>query len=239
MHVSRRRFLALGSAAALLPLHSRSILAEASEWDCVILDLEKDCSLPESLKGYQRCLTDLGFRNVTVTPAMLPDLLGRARQLVIPAAASTDAALARHLLGVLENGGSILWESGLAFVAPAIFNAQRKLLQSCFDLSIQPPKLLWSENEVYRIVPYVDYLWPQAMKVRDFSRVLPISASGWEVIATVPNAVVGTRRKIGKGAITFLGSPLGPALLAGDEQARQWLGKVLFPGNKISLSSLV
>jgi len=228
MAMTRRSFLALGSVAALLPLDFRFPAgSQASDCGCVILDLEQNCSLPESLKGYQGCLTDLGFRSVTVTTETLPNFLAQTRQVVVPAAASTDVALARHLVAVLENGGSVLWESGLAFADHAVWNAQQRLLQSHLDLMIQPPVRLWSAAGRHRSLPYVDYLWPLTTKVRDFSRVLPLSAPEWDVIAQMQSMTVGVRRKIGKGTITFLGSPLGPALRAGDQQARQWLGEVL------------
>lgn len=229
MNLTRRKFLALASSAAFLSLEARTRPGRQlpSAQGCVVLDLEEHCSLPESLKGYQSCLTDLGFQPVTVSLQVLPRLLVQARQVVVPAAASMNAALARQFLSFLENGGSVLLESGLAFVDLTVWDAQRRLLRSQFGVSMQPPMPLWSGVRTPRCVPYVDYLWPLVTKVRDFSRVVPVSSQRGEVIAQVQGMTVGVRRKVGKGTMTVLGSPLGPALRAGDQEARRWLGAVL------------
>src|SRR5262249_4517826 len=174
-----------------------------------------------------RCSADLGFHSVTFSVGALPSLLGQRRLVVIPAAVSMDDTLARRLLGFVQNGGSVLLELGLAFAEPAILRVQRLVFKYHFDLSIEPPVQLWSTASSYRCVPYVDYLWPMATKVRDFSWVVPFSAQGWEKIAQLQNMTVGVRRKMGRGSMTVLGSPLGPALWSGDQQAKQWLGAVL------------
>src|SRR5205807_8785254 len=84
-------------------------------------------------------------------------------------------------------------------------------------------------------VPYVDYVWPIPTKVRDFSRAVPVSVraslvttrSACEVIAWADGWPVAAKRKIGKGTLVFLGSPLGPALWSGDREASCWLRKLL------------
>jgi hypothetical protein len=229
MEVTRRKFVVLGSSAALLPLHFRfsSVPQGLSTPGYVILDLGEQCGLPESLSGYRGCSAGLGFHSVTFSVEALPKLLEQTRQVVIPGAVSMDDMLTRQLLGFVENGGSVLLELGLAFAEATILSAQRRLFKSRFDLSIEPPVQLWSTALPYRCVPYVDYLWPKATKVRDFSRVVPFSAQAWKKIAQVQDMTVGVRRKMGRGSMTVLGSPLGPALWAGDQQARQWLGAVL------------
>ncbi len=72
-------------------------------------------------------------------------------------------------------------------------------------------------------VPYVDYDWPLAAAIRDFSRVIPVNAPAREVIGSASGLPVAFRRKVGRGCLVFLGSPLGPALRAGDAEARRWL----------------
>lgn len=229
MNVTRRKFLTITGSVAFLSLDPRTPPKHPplSGRDCLILDLKEHSSLPESLRGYQACLADLGFCPVTVSLEMLSKLLVQARHVVIPAVAAIEPAQARQLVSFLENGGSVLLESGLAFVEPTIWDAQRRLLRSQFGVSIQPPVPLWSGVRASRCVPYVDYLWPLATKVRDFSRVVPLSAQRWEVIAQVQGMTVGVRRKMGRGTMTVLGSPLGPVLRAGDQEARRWLGEVL------------
>jgi hypothetical protein len=233
MKMTRREFTTLAGSAVLLPLDFRfpPVPQELSKPGCVILDLEEHCGLPESLRGYEACLTSSGFHSVTSSVEGLPKLLEQTRQVVIPAAASMNDTLIRQLLSFLGNGGSVLLESGLAFAEPKVWSTQRRLVKSHFDLSIEPPVQLWPAIESHHCIPYVDYHWPMATKVRDFSRVVPFSAQGWEEIAQVQNMAAGVRRKVGRGAITVLGSPLGPALWAGDQQARRWLDKVLSVSN--------
>jgi hypothetical protein len=229
MNVTRRQFLTISGSVAFLSLDPRTPAKRPplSGRDSLILDLKEHCSLPESFQGYQACLADLGFHPVTVSLEMLSKLPVQARQIIAPATAAIEQAQARQLVSFLENGGSILLELGLAFVQPAIWDAQRRLFQAQLGLSIQPPVQLWPSTEVHRCVPYVDYLWPWATKVRDFSRVVPLLAQKREVIAQVQGMTVGVRRKMGKGTITVLGSPLGPVLRAGDQEARRWLGEVM------------
>jgi hypothetical protein len=229
MNVTRRQFVTIAGSVAFFSLDPRTPPKRTplSGRACLILDLKECCCLPESLQGYQRCLADLGFHPVTVSVEMLSKLPVPARHVVIPAAGAIGRAQARPLVSFLENGGSILLELGLAFVEPAIWDAQQRLLQAQFGLSIHPPVQLWPRAEAHRCVPYVDYVWPLATKVRDFSRVVPLFAQKWEVIAHVQGMTVGVRRKVGKGTITALGSPLGPVLRAGDQEARRWLGAAL------------
>ena len=54
-----------------------------------------------------------------------------------------------------------------------------------------------------------------AAKVRDFSRVLPLARQAGDVIARVDDMLVALKRRTGFGTLTFLGSPIGPALWAG------------------------
>lgn len=81
----------------------------------------------------------------------------------------------------------------------------------------------------------MDYVWPTPAKVRDFSRAVPVSTgassvttrSMCEVIGWIDGWPVAAKRKVGKGTLVFLGSPLGPALWSGDREAHRWLGEVL------------
>jgi hypothetical protein len=74
-----------------------------------------------------------------------------------------------------------------------------------------------------RRTPYVELTWPIATTVRDFSKVVPVSGGRGDVIATADGIPVATRRQIGFGTLIFLGTPIGPALWAGDAEAKQWV----------------
>lgn len=235
MKISRRRFLgtATGAAAGLVA----TVRGAANDSEApaaggrVILDAEDGCGLRESLAGYQAALAGAGFRVVRAAS----DLIPQAATIVVPGCARLDPRLARALAGSLDRGGLVLLESAAGFSAsdgsPA-FEVHRRELRASFGLEIEAPVDLWADCPAGR-VPYVDYSWPAAVKVRDFSRVLPLasrsqvgaSATG-EVIGWAGGWPVALRRPAGrggKGMLVFLGSPVGPALGAGDREARHWL----------------
>jgi hypothetical protein len=227
MVVSRRKFL--GSTAVC----SAALLSVSKGWtsfslqprqdlDCLIVDLQDGCSLQESGHGYESALATAGVGFARVLPGMAL----KCRTVIVPAAAQIGEGLAHELLKFLENGGSLLLECGLGFVDGSIFEAQRGFLLSHFDLSIEPPVHVLTRQD-HHYVPYIHYLWPIKVSVRDFSRVVPLSGHRANWIGWTQELPVALRRNIGKGMLTFLGSPLGPALLAGDLQASQWLYKLL------------
>ena len=78
-----------------------------------------------------------------------------------------------------------------------------------------------------RRTPYVELTWPTATKIRDFSKVKPVSATRREIIATADDLAVAFRRRVGFGTLIYLGTPIGPALWAGDAEAIQWLRAVV------------
>lgn len=84
---------------------------------------------------------------------------------------------------------------------------------------------LWADRPHSKGIPYIDYTWPCAVKVRDFSRIVPVRSG--TVIAAVDDFPVAIKRRAGRGTLIVLGSPLGPALWAGDAEARRWVGAVL------------
>jgi hypothetical protein len=78
------------------------------------------------------------------------------------------------------------------------------------------------------LVPYVDLVWPHSARIRDFSRMVPVAAKpGDLVVGYVEGLPVALRRRVGKGALLYLGSPVGPALLAGDAEAHTWLQAIV------------
>ncbi len=145
------------------------------------------------------------------------------RQLIVPAAKYVDSSTAHLILTYLHYGGTVILESGAAF---GDFRGQRDQLREYFQILVEPPVELWPA----RGLPYVEYTWPVSTKVRDFSRVIPLASQRGRVIAKVDDIPVALTQQVGSGTLVFLGSPLGPALLAGDAQARQWLDALLALG---------
>jgi hypothetical protein len=211
MDVTRREFL--GAAAVT----AAAIVRTPRGWrrppslgsgGCRLLDLGEHCALRESFAGFEATLAGAG----PTASAMM----------IVPAALAIPPATARRLVRHVESGGSLILESGAGFAPPAgpAFRAHRDLLRDYLDLDVEPPRPVARGR---MRVPYVEYSWPSRALVRDFSRIVPVHARDGEAIARVDDAIVGIARRIGRATLIFLGSPLGPALWAGDAEARRWL----------------
>jgi len=243
MKISRRSFLGgvTASAAAALSLRPAGLdqPSPRSErfLDCVVLDLKQDCVLRESLQGYQTALAG----EHTLLEA-IPDSRCRCRIVIAPGVGSMEPAIAKALSGLLAAGTLLLLESGAGFVSPSEFATHQRMLHRYFRLAVLPPVDLWAgkfagdalftarrrlyaeqEPDSRQFVPYVNYVWPCNTKVRDFSRVIPVSAERGDVIGRVGALPVALKRHMAGGTLIFLGSLLGPALRAGDPEARSWL----------------
>jgi hypothetical protein len=250
MNISRRNFLSgvTGCAATLwsfppIVLGTPGAQPER-ELDCVVLDLNAHCVLRESLQGYQAALT--GERNyLPYLPEASLDSPGRCRIAIVPGIGAMDPAIAWTLSDLLEAGTHVLLESGAGFLNPAEFTVHQRMLHRYFDIAVGSPVDLWGGKfadgallthragrrsskklDGHASIPYVNYLWPRETKVRDFSRAIPVSASLGEVIGNVGALPIALKRRTGKGTLIFLGSPLGPALRAGDSEALSWLRSV-------------
>jgi hypothetical protein len=240
MGISRRNFLG-GVAASAGGLY----VSRPSAWGdgsplreapihCVLVDLRSDCVLRESFEGYRTALADGGTR---VCDAR--DGAQACRIAMVPGAGIMEAATSSMLVDLLKRGGHVLLESGAAFLSSDEFEAHQRMLDRFFELSVAPPVDLWSGNlpdggdaslhprsRPGGSLPYVRYVWPRETLVRDFSRAVPVLARAADVIGRSPGFPVAVRKRFGSGLLIFLGSPLGPALRAGDPQARSWLRSV-------------
>lgn len=247
---------AAGTAAALLPFKGRIGAGRGdarhgdSPPDCTLLDLQAHCSLPESAAGYEAALAEAGVHFVKTAPG----LPAPRRTVIVPGCTTVHPSVARELATSLEDGICLLLESGAGFGDPVEFSAHRKLLQFYFGLAVESPVNLWGSEvgegfptsrlhrhrspkeprglayqkaEGHRHVPYVDYVWPIQTKIRDFSRVIPLSPQARDVVGWVEGLPIASKRRVGKGTLVYLGSPLGPSLLAGDNEARRWLRELL------------
>ncbi len=181
-----------------------------------MLDLGAGCVLRESLRGYCAALgEDAAF--------CAEDLRGwhaRFRTVILPGLGIVDEAVVSNLLELLGAGANVLLESGGGFLSAPDFVIHQIMLRESFGFIVEEPIDVWSNSDS---VPYIDYLWPQAMMVRDFSRVVPLSAQTEGVIARLGTLPVAAKRQFGGAILMILGSPLGPCLRAGDREARAWL----------------
>ena len=245
MKISRRNFLGAATGVTVATLCSframgSDTLASRSDrdLDCVLLDLDSKCVLPESLRGYQAALAD---EHNCIAEAEF-DQLSRCRIAIVPGVGAIDPAIACTLSTLLQGGTNVLLESGAGFLPVSEFTAHQKMLNRYFGITIGSPVELWSAASAddaqvtYRrrqrsrtkptsreSVPYVNYLWPQETNVRDFSRVIPVLERERNVIGKIGALPVALKRRVANGTLIFLGSPMGPALRTGDPEALSWL----------------
>jgi hypothetical protein len=244
VNISRRNFLGGAASCAATLWSSPAIGLDTLEsrpelvLDHVLLDLNSHCVLRESLQGYQAALRG----EHGLLPETGLDSRRRCQIVIVPGLGAIDPTIASTLTDLLEAGTHVLLESGAGFFSPVEFTAHQRMLHRHFGIVVSPPVDLWAgdfTDETFRVcrpgrhaskmpnshvsVPYVNYLWPREIEVRDFSRVIPVLANAGEVIGKVGALPVALRRRTAKGELIFLGSPLGPALRAGDTEAHSWL----------------
>lgn len=228
MRLSRRGFLCaaacaplagIASAAADAASSTQSLKVRESKQHCLLLNFS--CVLPESFEGYRESLRDAGI--VTVASQRTD-----AAYLVVAPAASLIRfpEEARFIKRSAEAGAIVLVESGGGFLPPAEFERHAALVRAEFGLTLRPPVNLWIQANGR--IPYLDFTWPSGKRVRDFSRAVPVRADGRQeedvvTIATVAGQAASVRKRAGAGTVIFLGSPIGPHLLAGDREAHDWI----------------
>lgn len=201
--MTRREFLGY-TALAALPVPPRRL----RQWR-----IDPRASTPvlkESVLGYRGALPE--------------SLQGRYATLVVyPTCVESP-----HLPGLIEEqlhgGATVIVESGAAFLLDGRYRAYQRWMWEELGIRVTAPVNLWSGAT--RGVPYIEYDWPTRAIVRDYSRVVPVADQPGEVIGWAGKIAVALKRRIGKGTLIYLGSPLGPALWAGDLQARRWLQQV-------------
>src|SRR5689334_4724073 len=130
MDVTRREFFwcaATAAAAAALGPRSRG-QSESLGGGCVLLDLGEQCALRESFAGYQAALAEAA----TVA----------GRVLIVPAALGIAGDAARRIVRHVDEGGTLILESGATFAAPggSAFRGHRDALRELLGLEVEPPR---------------------------------------------------------------------------------------------------
>lgn len=220
MRISRRRFVGDGAVCMggfCVPVISGLRFAEASSAaDVLVFDLQCDCVLPESLQGYREAI---GAASV-VSRTDDRHWQGRCRLAIFPGAGNLSAATVSIVLELLKAGTIVLLESGGGYLDADEVASQRQTLRSIFDVNVADAIDVRSGNGQ---VPYICCRWPRELLVRDFSRALPMIAQESAVIGRIGALPVAIKKRIGNGILIVLGSPFGPALRAGDLEARAWV----------------
>ncbi|HUI41465.1 MAG TPA: hypothetical protein VL523_05810 [Terriglobia bacterium] len=234
--LSRREFLTrLGGASATLPLdliRARragavipALLSSPSPKGqrVVLVDPGGRCVLRESVAGFAQGLAAAGVAHELFQAGAIR----LSKLLLVPGATLGSLAFTEELCACAERGTTVLYESGAAYAAPQAFATEQRLLARCFGVDVRPPVHLGTETSEAagepRCTPYIVYAWPTRLHVRDFSRIIPVVAPTSCAMATYGETPVACRREVGRGAFIFLGSPLGPHLLANDREAHAWL----------------
>lgn len=219
MRVTRRQFLECAAAVSLAPGWNGILPRDRTTSGISILDLGSACTLPESVAGYRSAL-GARVRELELVPATPPAVL------IVPAAAQLRPAAVRAIVDCLDSSGCVILETGLAFAPAGCCASHRTGLCDVLGIQAGAPVSLWSGPGATR-VPYVDFTWPHAAKLRDHSRVVPLEARRDRIIASVDGHAVGLKGTRRRGTLIVLGSPIGPALWAGDTEAHGWLDAVL------------
>ena len=212
------------AAALTLPIDVRRVarrsLGDAAPF-CAMLTSGDD-SLGESVAGFELALRQA---NVPVTRSLLAH---EAAVVIVPGVVRIPRRMARELTNALDAGATVILESGAVFAAADSreLRVHRDVLQDLVGIQLDPPTSLWPAHGI----PYVEYTWPVTVRVRDFSRVVPVGQHDGEVIGRAAGLPVAVHRCQNRGTLIFLGSPLGPALWSGDLEARRWLAAVLGAG---------
>ena len=197
----RREFLSYAAGIVTLP----PVIDFTGSRRTEVLDLQENCCLSESVAGYSAALADVGRA-------------ARRSVLIVPAAGRIPETAMRRMVTSMQAGGIVILESGAGFASEQDLRAHRDTLRESFAVRVAGPVQLWP-----RRTPYVAYSWPRAATLRDFSRVMPLDQPTDEPIGFADGQPVALRRQVGRGTFIFLGSPLGPALWAGDADAKRWL----------------
>jgi hypothetical protein len=222
--LTRRNFLTIAGSAAFTPFdRARSTRTGGA---LVLVHPDGRSAIPESADGYAAVLAALGAPVVRTGGEAFAAGATPARAVLAASAIAWSPRFARRLVAAAASGAWVLVESGLGYAHAADGAEGRRSLHAALGVTAHDTEALWPSRAGSR-VPYVAFTWPVAMKVRDFSRLVPLSAPDWNVVASVRGSTAALGRRIGRGAIVVLGSPLGPALGCGDREARRWLARFI------------
>jgi hypothetical protein len=209
----RRVFLELPAAALAL----RVPKAMAATGNGVILNAPHDSAFTESLRGFHAALP--AFR-------VVPQISGIEQFVIAPGVMRLRPDQLQQIRRSAAAGTTIILESALAFADIHCLEEQRRLLSQHLGIVTGAPFDVW-EQRASAALPYIEYTGPRAALVRDFSRAVPLDVCAEQRLATVHGRVVAAQYRFGSGRIVFLGSLIGPSLLAGDRESAEWLQSLL------------
>ena len=139
--------------------------------------------------------------------------------IIAPAVRNLRQEICAVLLEHVCRGAWLLFESGVCFSSDQEYSQQARTLKQAFGLEVLPP--LRVVDIAKTSSKYVNYAKPLAKSVRSFNAVTPIQCPPSDAIAYFHEHIVCATRAIGKGCLVYLGSMLGPGLLAEEYEAQK------------------
>ena len=227
MDITRREFLGYTAGGAIsvmgLPLPestpTATRLRKLDKWR--VLGTTRRPSIPESALGYHAAIP---VERQRFEP-WEKSAVSSCSLLIYPSLLVINQTKAAVLTRCMNGGATVVIESGAGFMKHFAFRWHRRELRERLQIPVAAPVDLWSHGS-RPSTPYVEYTWPRRARIRDFSRVVPPAEQPGEIIAWAGELPVAFKRRVGAGTLIYLGSPLGPALWAGDVDARRWLHAV-------------
>jgi len=195
-------------AAALLPARAM----ETKSYDGVLLlPDDTNCLTRESASGYHRVLASVE---------------SRFRTIIVPAMGALSLPTAIELRHKAEAGYSVVLESGLAFAGARTAERQCAVMSKVFGLHVE---LISDDviNDPAARVSYLRYRWPKDVLVRQFGQPVAVGGSQCQPMAHWGRFTVAAKKSTGSGRVIFLGSPLGPMLMAQDREATLLVRQIL------------
>ncbi len=177
-----------------------------------------NCLTWESVAGYRNVL-DVFKYPVEVVSAVQAATF---RTIIIPAGASLSLATTIALRRRAEAGDTLILESGLAFAEALEAESQCAAIREVFGLRVE----LASRPTTGR-TSYLRYRWPTDVLVRHFGEPAAVSGTQCQPVAYLGGLTVAAKKPIGSGGVIFLGSPLGPMLMAQDREATLLVRQIL------------
>jgi hypothetical protein len=123
---------------------------------------------------------------------------------------------AADLAELINEGASVILESGLGFSSRTESKLQIDLLKKVFGLRLLPPVKVGKNPAA---ATYLEYTRPVHRLVRTFEAITPVGCDQSEALARLGKYSVCIRKKIGDGTLVFLGSMLGPGIGAEEREA--------------------
>lgn len=155
---------------------------------------EGHCLSAESARGFRNALG--GMQRPMVVAAGMRDLC------------SKQAMALKARVGA---GERLVFES-----APEYSAEQVQCLADEFQIRVQRSggRAEWNGE-------YVEYQWPVRKLVRPFLAAVTVQGREWTPLATMRGGVCAAQKRFGLGKMIFLGSMIGPGLLADEREAHE------------------